>query len=135
MHPFLQFPQLFFLAPGYVPVLLRFAAGGVFAGAAYAVYKHRATAKQTSLPIVGVQPWAVGFVIGVYSVIALSLVLGYYAQYGALLGALAAFKELFWGKRMQPLFPISRTSALLLMVICLALIFMGAGAFAFDQQL
>ena len=135
MHPFLQFPQLFFLAPEYVPVFLRIAAAGVFACAAYTVYKNRTAAKQTSLPIIGVQPWLVSFVIAVYSLIVLMLVFGYYTQFGALLGTLAAFKELVWGKRMRPLFPISRTSAFLLMIICLALVFMGAGAFAFDIPL
>jgi hypothetical protein len=135
MHPFLQFPQLFFLAPEYVPVLLRIAATVVFAHAAYAVYKNRAGVAKISLPVVGVQSWAVSFVILVYSVIVLMLVCGYYTQFGALLGTLAALKELVWGKRMRPLFPISRTSAFLLMIICLALVFMGAGAFAFDLPL
>lgn len=132
MHPFLQFPQLFFLAPLYVPVLLRVAAAGVFAYATYVVYKYRAQAAQTPLPLIGARPWVVGFVVLIYAAIVCMLALGYYAQIGALLGALAALKGLFWGKRLQALLPLSRTSAFLLLIICLSLVFTGAGAFAMD---
>lgn len=135
MHPFLQFPQLFFLSPLYVPLLLRLSTAGIFIYLAYAVYKHRKGAQQTSFPVVGVQPWVASFSVVVYIIIGLMLVFGYYTQIAALAGALAALKELVWGKRMQALIPLSRTSAFLLLVICLSLVCMGAGAFAMDVPL
>lgn len=128
------FPQL--LTYGFfAPTLLRAAAALVFLYMAYIVYQHRAQAAQTPLPIVGVQSWAPGFTIAVYTAIGLMLLAGYYTQIGAILGAIAAFKELFWGKRLQMLFPLSRSTSFLLLVVCLSLLVTGAGALAFDLPL
>ena len=134
MHPFLQFPQLYFLS-FYIPTLLRLAAAGVFVYMAYVVYQHRAQAARAPMPLVGVQTWAPGFAVLMYGLIGLSLLFGYYAQIGALFGAIAAFKELFWGARIRALFPLSRATSFLLLVICLSLIVSGAGALALDLPL
>jgi len=128
------FPSL--LTYGFFgPTLLRTAAALVFFYLAYTVYKHRAQAAHMSLPVVGVQPWVPGFVIVVYAAIGLSLFFGYYTQIGALVGAIAALKELFWGKRMEAIFPLSRAGSFLLLAICLSLLVTGAGALAFDLPL
>ncbi len=119
----------------FAPTLLRVAAALVFLYMAYTVYQHRAQAARTPMPMVGLQPWAPGFAVLAYSIIGVSLLLGYYAQIGAILGAIAALKELFWGARMQALFPLSRAGSLLLLSICLSLIVTGAGALAFDLPL
>ena len=131
LNPFPQLLVYWFFAPA----LLRVAAAGVFWYIAYVVYRTRAQAAQTPMPVVGVQPWAPGFSMVVYFLIGLSLALGYYTQVGALLGAVAAFKGLFWGARLRALFPLSRASALLLFAICLSLLLTGAGKFAFDLPL
>jgi hypothetical protein len=119
----------------FAPTILRVAAALVFLYMAYTVYQHRAQAAQVPLPLVGVQSWAPGFAVLAYGIIGLSLLLGYYTQIGAILGAIASLKKLFWGKRLQVLFPLSRASSLLLFAICLSLLVTGAGALAFDLPL
>jgi hypothetical protein len=119
----------------FAPTLLRVAAALVFWYMAYAVYRHRGHAAQAHLPVVGVQTWVPWFSVVVYGFIGISLFVGGYTQIGAIVGALAALKELVWGARLRELIPLSRTAALLLLVICLSLLMTGAGAFAFDLPL
>jgi len=119
----------------FAPTLLRFATASVFLYMAYVVYTHRAQAAQTPLPIVGAQWWVPGFTIVVYAAIGLALLFGYYTQWAAIFGAIAAWKEIFWGKRLQALFPFSRGMAFLLLAVCLSLLLTGAGAFAYDLPL
>lgn len=128
------FPDLLTFA-FFAPTLLRLAAGGVFLYMTWLVYKHRRSAAHAHLPIVGVQPWTVPFTLVAYAAIGVMLVAGYYTQVAAMLGAIAAWKEWYWGPKMQALFPLSRSTALLLMVICLSLMLTGAGALAFDLRL
>ncbi len=135
MHPYLLFPHLFFLAPLYVPLLLRLVAAAVFLYMAYWVYKNRAGAARVSYPVIGVQSWVPVFTVVVYALIGLSLTFGYYTQIGAIFGAIAALKELFWGKRLQSIIPLSRMSSLLLLAMCLSLVLSGAGALAMDVPL
>lgn len=119
----------------FAPTLLRVVVAGVFLYVAYTVYRHRAQAAHTSLPLVGVQPWVTPFAIAVYAAIGAMLLVGYYTQLAAILGAVAAWKEIFWGKRMGALFPFSRMEAVLLFAICVSLLLTGAGALAFDLRL
>lgn len=133
MRPFLQFPQLFFLAPMYVPILLRLAAGLVFLFIAWHTYSRRDEIAEIQLPVVGKATWAVWFAFVVEIAIGLSLLLGYYAQIGAIAGALAGLKFAILKRRIGGYAPISRTASLLLFIICLALLFTGAGGFAFDR--
>ncbi len=135
MHPYLVFPHLFFLAPLFVPLLLRLVVASVFLYMTYTVYTHRNEAARVSLPVIGVHSWVPLFTAVVYALIGLSLVFGYYTQVGAIFGALAAFKELVWGKRLQSLIPLSRSTSYLLLAMCLSLVLSGAGALAMDLPL
>ena len=119
----------------FAPTILRIAAAAIFLYMAYTVYKHRTQASRLSLPLVGAQPWVTSFTILTYSGIGVLLFVGYYTQIAAILGAIAAWKEIFWGKRLGILFPFSRIEAVLLMAVCISLLFTGAGALAFDLRL
>ncbi len=134
LHPFLQFPQFFFLAPLFVPLVLRVAAGIVYLYVAWHTYSHRVEVAATRLPIIGKAGWAVMFAVVVEVLIGLSLLLGYYAQVGALIGALGALKFLVLKNRIGGYDPISRTASFLLLATCLCVLIAGAGAFAFDQS-
>jgi hypothetical protein len=135
LHPFLQFPQLFFLAPLFVPVILRIGAALTYLYIAWHTHTHRDEVAATRLPVIGKAGWAVPFAVVVEVLIGASLLFGYYAQLGALVGGLGALKFLILKRQIGAYDPISRTAAFLLFVICLSLIVAGAGAFAFDQQL
>ncbi len=135
LHPFLQFPQLFFLTPLFVPLILRLAAAVIFFYMAWHTYARRTEVAETNLPIVGRAEWTVWFAIVVETILGLMLLLGYYAQLGALVGAIAAHKCLVLNRKMGGYDPLSRMAAFMLLVVCLCLIISGAGAFAFDQQI
>ncbi len=135
MHPFLQFPQLFFLAPLFVPVLLRLAAVIVFLYVAWHTYAHRAEIAHIKLPVVGKAAWTLWFAIAVELLIAGCLFFGYYTQIAAVVGAIASLKFAFLKSQIGDYDPLARGTSLLLLVICLSLICTGAGAFALDLPL
>jgi len=133
LHPFLQFPGLFFLTPLFVPLILRIAVALVFATVAYKQWTHQDTIKETSLPIIGKQSWWVWLSVVAHVAIALALFTGYYAQIAALLGAAVALKHFIFQHRYPTVFPLARGTYFLVIVICLCLVISGAGAFAFDR--
>lgn len=134
MHPFLQFPQLFYLS-FFIPTLLRVAVALIFFLIAWHTYARRNDIAEVSLPVVGKAPWAVWFAVVVETLIGLSLLLGYYTQVAAIVGALAALKFFILKHRIDGYAPISRTASFLLFIICLSLIISGAGAFGMDIPL
>lgn len=135
MHPFLQFPSLFFLAPLFVPVLLRLGAAAVLFGAAYLQYIRRRKIAELTFPILGRASWWILPSVVSHALIGLALLLGYYTQTAALLGILLALKHFVWQHRYPAVFPFSRGTYFLFALICLSLVFTGAGAFAMDIPL
>lgn len=110
------FPQLLFLS-FYAAFLIRVALAVVFAYSAYVRIPHA----QTMLKVFGV----------IDGVIALALLVGFYTQLAALLGALCTIAWLVradWN-------PYPKTTTTLALVMCLSLLVLGAGPFAFDLPL
>lgn len=136
MRPFLQFPELFFLAPLLVPVLLRIVAAASFGYIAFIQYKRRSEISAMRLPLIGKwRLWLVWVAIVLEASMGLSLLVGYYAQVVALLGFVLCVKHYVYAKKYARAIPLCRADYIYLAVICLALIFMGAGAFAMDLPL
>ena len=67
--------------------------------------------------------------------IAAFLVIGLYTQAAAIVGAIAALKDLLLQKRYPGYFPLTYSAATLLLAICLSLALSGPGAFSFDLPL
>jgi len=128
------FPNLLVLG-FFAPTLLRVAVACLFFYAAYAAYKHRGAAAQMRFPLIGEASWAGGFTTLMYAVIGLMLLFGAYTQIAALLAGIVSIKGLLFYKRFGPFFPYSRSTYVLLLVICLSLLVSGAGAFAYDLPL
>ncbi|OGG52393.1 hypothetical protein A3H16_01245 [Candidatus Kaiserbacteria bacterium RIFCSPLOWO2_12_FULL_53_8] len=128
------FPQLLFLAP-FSATLLRIAAAVVFFSIAWTHWQKREQLGDIEFIVVGKGTWIPTFAAALEFLIAVGLFLGMYVQLVAILGALAALKALIWKRRYSVMIPISRTASALVFVICLSLVFTGAGAFAFDLPL
>lgn len=127
------FPAL--LLPFLAPLVLRLAAAAVFGYILVMQWSSRETIAQTRFPVIGGGMWVVWVTVALECAVALSLIFGYYTQWGAILGALFALKYAVWGRRYPGVFPISRMAALLLLAVCLSLILSGAGAFGQDLPL
>ncbi len=128
------FPQLLFLAP-LSATLLRIAAGVAFLLMAWVHLQKRDELGQIDFPIVGRGTWIPTLASIVELAIAAGLIFGIYTQAFALLGTLRALKSFVWKRRYGAMIPLSRTASALLFVICLSLVFTGAGVFAFDLPL
>ena len=128
------FPNLLVLG-FFAPTLLRVAVACLFFYAAYSAYKHRDAAARLRFPLIGEAPWAGGFTTLIYAALGLMLLLGYYTQIAAILAGITSIKGLLFCKRFGPLFPYSRSTYLLLLVICLSLLVSGSGGRAFDLPL
>lgn len=63
------------------------------------------------------------------------LLIGLYTQAAAIVGMILALKDLVFARRYPNIMPLSAGAAALLFVICLSLLFLGAGAYAFDLPL
>lgn len=135
MQPFLQFPQLTFLSFLLVPVLLRVVAAASVGYIAYVHYKRRIELAETPTPILNKLGYVIWVAIVIEAAIAVCLLVGYYAQYAALLGMVLSLKHFVFAKRYARLVPLCRVDYVYLFVICLALVFTGAGAFAMDIPL
>ena len=110
------FPQLLFLSP-FAAFLIRLALTCIFAYSAYVRLPHA----QTLLKVFGV----------IDGVIALALLVGFYTQLAALIGAICTIAWLVradWN-------PYPKSTTALVLVMCLSLLILGAGPFAFDLPL
>lgn len=85
--------------------------------------------------VIGHGAWIPVFAALLEFAIATALVAGIYTQLAALFGALVALKSFIWKRRFSEMFPLSQPTSALLFVICISLVFTGAGAFAFDLPL
>jgi len=128
------FPQLLFLAP-IASTLLRASAGLVFVYLAYVHFTNRRKAAEELSTLIG----GADFICVVYSVleavIGFALIAGFRAQLVALVGFIVAIKVLLIRRSLKELKPLSQLSYALLAVICLSIVFTGAGIFAFDLPL
>lgn len=128
------FPELFTYS-FFAPTLLRVAAALVLLSLALHHYKHRDAISKIHFPVVRSGLWIVWFSIFAEGLAALSLFFGYGAQYAAIVAALIGFKSAVWAGKYPEYFTLSRTTALLMLVISLTLILTGAGALAMDLPL
>ena len=133
--PVNPFPDLLTYAL-LAPLILRVTAAAFFAYLA----THHFRNKKTAAPELSIlnQHTAV-FALGVYALIealvAIGLFLGFYTQIAALVGLVVCLKVLFLRRGLHHLAPLTRSTYILLGIICLSLLFTGAGAFAFDLPL
>jgi len=128
------FPQLLFLAP-YSATILRITAGIVFLSVAWVRIGRREEQSRINFIVVGHGMWIPIVAALVEFAVALALIAGIYTQLAALFGALLALKSFVWKGRYDAMFPLSRTTSVLLMAICVSLVLTGAGMLAFDLPL
>lgn len=128
------FPELLVYS-FFAPTIIRVAAALAFFYLATLHYKRREEIGRTHFVVVGAHGWVVWVMIVFEAAVGLALLLGYYVQIAALLGALAALKSLIWKRRYPQAFPLSNVASFLLLVICLSLLLSGAGALAYDLPL
>lgn len=131
------FPQLLFLS-ALSATLLRVVAGAYLLFLAYRIFVTRRESSTVTRPIIGNPPsWILLIAAGITAIIAVLLITGFWTQAAAIVGTLISLKLLVLPRRF--LFPIAsdfpRSTAVLLLVICISLIVTGAGAFAFDLPL
>ncbi|OGG72877.1 hypothetical protein A3A38_01545 [Candidatus Kaiserbacteria bacterium RIFCSPLOWO2_01_FULL_53_17] len=110
------FPELLFLAP-FAAFLIRIALAAVFGYSAAT----RIRSDRTLLKVFG----------AVDGVIAVMLLAGIYTQLAAIVGALCA---VYWLIKSD-VSPLPKSTVALALIMCLSLVVMGAGPFAFDLPL
>lgn len=128
------FPELL-MFEFFAPTLLRIAVAGAFAYLAYTAWTNKEKIAHTELPLIGKQPWAATLNVGILGILAAMLFVGYYTQVAALLGAIASIKGVVFKLRYPNVFPFSRSTYLLIAMVCASLLLTGAGALAFDLPL
>lgn len=128
------FPQILFLAP-FSATILRVSAGVAFLLVAWIHMSKREELSRVDFFVIGHGAWIPVFAALLEFAIATALVAGIYTQLAALFGALVALKSFIWKRRFSEMFPLSQPTSALLFVICISLVFTGAGAFAFDLPL
>jgi len=128
------FPQILFLAPLGL-TLIRVSAGITFLWLAYWHGSREHELRSVRFPVVGRGAWIVWVSVAWEVAVGAALIVGFYAQLAALLGALSAVKFLLWRTRYPQFIPLARQTSVLLLAICLSLLVSGAGAYAFDLPL
>lgn len=128
------FPQILFLAP-FSATILRISAGTAFLLVAWIHMGKREELSRVDFFVIGHGAWIPVFAALLEFTIAAALLAGIYTQLAALFGALVALKFFIWKRRYGVMIPLSRPTSALLFVICLSLVFTGAGIFAFDLPL
>lgn len=79
--------------------------------------------------------WLTGLLILAEVSLCILLFVGAWAQIASILAALGFAKMAYWGEKLPAYAPLPRSTYLLLIVISLAVLITGAGAFAFDLPL
>ena len=113
------FPELLFLSP-LAALLIRVAAAIVFGRSAY---KHLTMDQRVWVKLFGV----------VEAIIAVLLFVGFLTQPAALLGLIAIGVIFYLEMATKPI--LTQTTWWLMLVMCLSLLVLGAGPFAFDLPL
>lgn len=129
------FPQLLWLAP-YSSTLLRLGIGISFFYAGYLVMVRREEFAKIRIPVIGNPAiwmlWISGLVTAVDG---FAIFIGFGTQLAAMIGLLIALKHALLPRRFDALRPLPRSTSLLLILMCLALVVSGAGHLGFDLQL
>jgi hypothetical protein len=124
---FSMFPSLFTFS-FFAPTLLRIVASLAFLFFAYRLARHTRMHPGSGTPFT----W---YIILAEIVVGGSLFVGLYTQIGAILGVLLSFKLMYFVSRKKYIAPYDYLTYALLVAICLSLLLLGAGAFAFDLPL
>ena len=131
----MTFPEFLFLAP-LVGTLLRLAVGLSLLYIAYVQFQRRDEIGNLSLPVVGsVGPGLVLVAASLKGIVGLALIAGYATQLSALFALALFLKQFIYAKRYPRAVPLCRVDYFYLIVMCVCLFLMGAGAFAFDLPL
>jgi hypothetical protein len=124
----------------FIPTFIRITVAAVFAYQAVHHFKHKkavAAELGDKIRIISheMAVWAVGLLILAELVLAVLLFVGAWTQIAALLAVLGFGKMTLFKKKLPQYAPLAKLSYVLLMVMCISLLFSGAGAFAFDLPL
>jgi uncharacterized membrane protein YphA (DoxX/SURF4 family) len=118
------------------PTLLRLAAAFVFVYLGAHHFRSRSeVASEMSILTPAIAAVAASFYVIFELLIAVGLFFGAYTQIAALVGAAIAIKTALIRRSLRHVAPLARSTYILLGVICLTLLFTGAGALAFDLPL
>ncbi|HEV3245504.1 MAG TPA: hypothetical protein VG102_04045 [Candidatus Paceibacterota bacterium] len=129
------FPGLLFLAP-LATAMLRVAAGLTFIYIAYRMVVARDEISRARVIIVGhIRGWMVWTSALVTLAVGILLCIGLWTQGAAIVGMLIALKHGLGVRSYSSILPLSGVAYFLLFVICLSLLFSGAGAFSIDLPL
>ncbi len=128
------FPGLLYLAP-LATALIRIAAGLTLLHLSYEFIRTREHIAHTKVMGIHVPQWLTLFGALVIFIAGVLLAIGLYTQAIAIVGMLVGLKHAVFARRYPGIMPISAGMGLLLFIICLSLLFSGAGAFAFDLPL
>lgn len=116
--------------------IIRIAAALTLLYVAYRFSGEREEIARTKLPLVGHMPnWLSLLGSLVICAAGVLLIVGLYTQAAAIIGIIVGLKHAFFARKYPHLMPISAAAGILLFVMCLALLFLGAGALAFDLPL
>ncbi len=132
LNPFPQLLDFGFLAP----TLLRIAVAITFLYLARTHFKNRKyVANELSTFNHSTAIWVTGVLVTVEAVVGFLLFIGYYTQLVALIGFAIQLNLFFLRRNLRHVAPFSRSTYILLSIICASLLLTGAGAFAFDLPL
>ncbi len=117
------------------PTIIRVAVALTFFYVAYAQFGRREEIAQMRFPVVGAVSWAAWVSIIFFVVVGAMFLFGYATQIAAVITVAALIKCFILKKYYPRLIPLSRSSLLLLIAMCLSLLVSGAGALAQDLPL
>jgi uncharacterized membrane protein YphA (DoxX/SURF4 family) len=120
----------------FAPTLLRVVAACMFFYIAYALIQKRNTVIEMAVPIIGKpSEWMCWLSALITALTGAALLFGYGTQWAAIVGMIIALAYGVAPHRYHAIVLFPRTTFLLLFIICLSLLFTGAGAMAFDVPL
>ncbi len=128
-------PQILFLSPLAI-TLLRVVLALYIAYIAWYVLDRGGDIARTRLPIIGFPPaWIIWLSALLAAAIAALIFVGAWVQVAAICAFILSVKHLIAVKSYASILPFPRSTYILMAIISLSLVFMGAGAFAFDLPL
>ena len=130
------FPSLLVYA-FFAPAILRLGVAVMFFYLSWFHFKHRADVGAELAPILshGVVKIILPLYILLEILVGLGLFLGFWTQIAALIGLIICLKILIVRRSLRGLGPLSHATYALVALICFSLLFLGAGAYAFDLPL
>ncbi len=120
----------------FVPTLLRLTIAGYFFYMARFVAREKRELVGMKVPVVGtMREWMVWAHAALLITVGGCLFVGWNTQWAAIIGILLVFKHLLGLKHYHQILPFTRATYILLLIICVSLLWTGAGALAFDLPL